>query len=207
MQQAMILFMLLTGSIADSYGYNSPADDFKLVKNDRSISLYERWFTNARGEQVRELKAVFTVQSTIPSITALLADASRGARWNQHAKTYYAHPAGNSWITYIRYGTPWPFDDQDCCLRFSLNSNTPVTLIHFESTTHQQYPVRKNITRLTGIKGRWELQPAANGSVRITYFVSSNRNAQFPRVIADPVVRNNIFDTMTAFKNLLETNL
>jgi hypothetical protein len=39
---------------------------------------------------------------------------------------------------------------------------------------------------------------------RVTYIVSTRRSSKVPRWISDPLVRNNLFETMTAFKNTLE---
>jgi hypothetical protein len=208
MSKVKILFIALLCCMARLYGNNIENGGFKLVKKDNIISLYERWFVNTQGENVRELKAVLQVRSDIPEIISLLADSMRGTKWNIHAVTYNIHGGGASWITYLKYAIPWPFGDQDCCLFYSLKQGAvsqKYALLNFESTTHQQYPEQKNITRITGIKGKWELQGTEKGHVRVTYLISSNRNTRLPRWISDPIVRNNLFDTMSAFKNILES--
>lgn len=204
-RKTILVFLLL--SLNSIYANTQNDGSFKLVKQNDVVSLYERWFVNANGEHVRELKAVFTVQSSISKITSLLADARKGTEWNMNAKEYKIHATGTSWITYTRYGVPWPFGDQDCCLRYSIKNypvNNEYAEIDFESTQHENYPVQKGITRITGAKGKWQMHALGKQGVKITYMVSSNRNTKLPRWISDPVIHNNIFNTMAAFKSLLE---
>ncbi|MBO9566266.1 MAG: hypothetical protein J7621_26065 [Niastella sp.] len=67
-----------------------------------------------------------------------------------------------------------------------------------------QFPVTASVTRIAGTRGKWQLEDAQNGTMRITYIVSTSRNKKVPRWIADPIVRNNLVSTMTTFRDILE---
>ncbi|GAA4317349.1 hypothetical protein [Compostibacter hankyongensis] len=185
------------------------AGDFKLVKQDRSISLYERWIPAKSGEKVRELKAVFSVHADPASVTRLLTDADRGIRWNTAAKTYEVRRAADtdSWVTYIRYDIPWPFDDQDCCLRFHAARDAAGQLsgeITFSSIADPRFPRMNGVDRTTGTRGRWLIDEQDGGMLKITYFITTDRSKKVPRWVSDPIIHDHIFSSMTAFKNLLE---
>jgi hypothetical protein len=79
-----------------------------------------------------------------------------------------------------------------------------VAVVHFESTAHEKFPVQTKITRISGTKGKWMLEEKKKGITQITYFISTDRSTTLPRWVSDPIVRNNLFETMTAFKNILE---
>lgn len=179
--------------------------EFVLVKQNKVVSLYERWIDHGK-ETVRELKAVFTVHAGIDDITQLLADQQKGKQWTVHARDYRIIPVtpANKWITYIRYSIPWPFDDQDCCLQYVLTKQASKTELHFESITHEQFPVQKNITRMKAISGKWVLEEKSKGIVQVTYLVCTDRSTTVPRWVSDPIIRNNLFESITAFKNILE---
>ncbi|CAL1520469.1 hypothetical protein MMC2321_04234 [Chitinophaga sp. MM2321] len=184
-------------------------DDFKLVKEERGISLYERWIPGAEKEPVRELKAVFFVHANKKDIHLLLTDQERGTDWNMEAKAYNVLPAGdeNTWITYIKYSIPWPFDDQDCCLKYHVREegkDGKPAEITFESTSHSRFPVFNKVTRITGVQGKWLLHEQGNGSVKVIYSISTNRSKKVPRWVSDPIVRGNLFETMNRFKTLVE---
>ncbi len=200
-------------------GVITPGEGFVLVKQDGTITLYERWLKNSRGERVRELKAVFTVRADIRSIIRLIADPERGASWNTRAKSYQVLPAAvpGEWFTYICYEVPWPFDDQDCCLHYSVRQQTGgiaaarggeegigYAEIHFQSVEHSRYPAKKSTTRITGVRGMWQMEQRAGGEVGVSYLISSDKSGNLPRWASDPVVRNNFFSSMSAFKMLAE---
>jgi hypothetical protein len=195
------VFFLFTAATS----YAAGPGDFVLVKQNKVISLYERWIDHG-NEQVREIKAVFAVRSGIDAITKLLADQQKGTQWNVSAKDYRVLPltTPKNWVSYIRYSIPWPFDDQDCCLLYTLNRNSSKAELNFESVTHEKFPVYKKITRMNGIKGKWMLEENVKGTTQVTYFISTDRSANVPRWVSDPIIRNNLFETITAFKNILE---
>jgi hypothetical protein len=182
--------------------------DFVLVKQEKGLSIYERWITNAGGDKTREVKAIFQVQCTVNAATRLLMDAQRGKEWNLNAETFSVlslNPV-NQWVTYIRFDIPWPVGDQDCCLLYtlrSLSADGALAEVYFESTAHNRFPVDKKATRITGISGKWMMEKAG-GVTRITYMVSTDRSSKIPRWISDKLVRNHLAETMMAYKKTLE---
>ncbi len=188
---------------------NTVTSDFKMIKQQNSISLYERWIKH-NGNEVRELKAEFEIRSTsIQSILSLLKNGSRGTEWNNNSKTYQVSLTKEEhvWITYICYGIPWPMDDQDCCLRYSYE---PAALtassfaISFESTNYPAFPVKKDVTRITGTKGKWSIENTGNGNFKIAYQVATDKSSSIPRWISDPLVYNNLLKTIASFRSILE---
>ncbi|MCW3467188.1 START domain-containing protein [Chitinophaga nivalis] len=209
MKKWMVLFYLLCIGLPVVYAHQAGEDIFRLVKKDAIISLYERWIPAASGEQVREIKAVFSVKADVDGVTRLLTNQRQGTVWNTNAKEYQVLQWENTdnWITYTKYGIPWPFGDQDCCLLYHLYKqpqHTRAGEITFESTLHNRFPVSGSITRITGTRGKWLMEDEGNGAMRITYIISTNRSKKIPRWVSDPIVRNNLFATMTTFRNILE---
>lgn len=182
--------------------------EFKLVKKDKAISLYERWISGETGENIREIKAVFLVRSDVAAAIQLLTDPVQGKEWNQHAKQYKVLLSGqrSQWITYTRYSIPWPFGDQDCCLSYKVGHDTGnprVGVVSFEGVQHDQFPVSGSVTRIQGTKGQWNFEDA-QGLMKVSYIISTSRSRKVPRWVADPIVRNNLVATMSRFRQLLE---
>lgn len=186
------------------------ASDFKIIKKQGAITLYERWITGTTREPVRELKAEFLVESDIESVISLLKNQPAGITWNKNASLYKIANTLNAtqWINYIKYNMPAMFDDQECCLLYkmppSFSVNQEVCVINFESTACQLFPLNADVKRITGINGQWRLEQQQNHLLKITYIISSDRNTNIPRFISDPIVHNNLFNTMGNFKNILE---
>lgn len=184
--------------------------DFKIVKKQGAITLYERWLPGSKGEPVRELKAEFLVESDIQNVIRLLTNQSAGMKWNQNASVYrIAHTLNDDeWINYIRYNMPLMFDDQDCCLLYKISASSLLNknkcVINFESINSPLFPSNPDLTRITGVNGQWKLEQQPNHLLKITYLISSDKSGSIPRFISDPIIHNNLFKTMESFKNLLE---
>ena len=194
--------LLFTGSISGEY---------KLVKRDNVLSLYERWMPGADGESVREIKAVFEVKAAIPAVIALFKDQDQGREWNINASDYRIANGSDTrhWITYIKYDIPWPMDDQDCCLLYQYHEPAgkgETAEVMFLSTTDSRFPLLHKTTRITGTKGKSLMEPQAAGQLKITYTVTTDRSKKIPRWVSDPIIHDNLFRTMTKFKVLLENN-
>ena len=183
-------------------------DDFKLVKKEQSIALYERWVEH-NGETVRELKAVFrAAPATLESFTNLLRDSEKGVAWNANAKMYKVLPGAtpHSWQVYLQYEMPWPFKDLDGLLSYRLRKdpgNSGLTEIVFQSAESSNYPVPTGFNRITGTEGKWIIREQEAG-LEITYLIKTDRSNHVPRWITDPIVHENLFKTMHQFKSLLE---
>ncbi|MEC5143908.1 START domain-containing protein [Chitinophaga sp. 212800010-3] len=185
--------------------------DFKLVKHDQAISLYERWIPGSNGDNVREIKAVFFVKTEIPAVIGLFRDQARGKAWNTNASEYKIVPAPQTtnWITYIRYDIPWPVDDQDCLLLYQYHalSGSDAAEVAFESIADSRFPLYNKTTRITGTRGKWLIEPAAPGELKITYLVTTDRSRRIPRWVSDPIIHDNLFRTMSKFRGLLENKV
>lgn len=205
----MLLFLLM---IACQSFYVEPKliNDFKLVKKKGDILLYERWVTNSAGQNVRELKAEFSLHCEPVEAYALLRNAALGKQWNENAAAYKIISTSDSfkWINYIKYNMPAFVDDQDCCLLFqakkSINSIGEFYEINFESTGYPDFAPIEKVKRITGVKGLWQFRKTPSGNVAVTYLISSDRNSKIPRFISDPLVQNNLCTSMENFKKILE---
>ncbi|QEC53017.1 hypothetical protein EDD80_105238 [Anseongella ginsenosidimutans] len=184
------------------------ANDFKLVKNENSIALYERWILH-NGNRVRELKADFQVsQVTAERLELLLKNGPKGLRWNNNASLYKVIPGkdAKAWQVYVQYDLPWPMKDLDCLLAYQVKDNPlngSSTEISFKGIESPQFPASDNFNRMSGTEGKWLLQEQG-GELNVTYMVKTDRSRQVPRWVSDPIVHENLFKTMSQFKKLLE---
>lgn len=190
-----------------AYGQHVQASEYKFIKKLGATSLYERWIKGMSGSEVRELKAVFTVKASVEEVEQLLMNQAAGTTWNTRASMYKiaATPVANQWVNYIKYDMPAIMDDQDCCLLFTKRklANNSYELA-FQSTNATAFPKQNDVKRIAGVKGKWLLEPLTEGQMRITYTITSDKNSNIPRMISDPIIRDNLFQTMANFKSLLE---
>lgn len=184
---------------------DSPGSEFRLVEKRGNIALYERWFLYDSTTKAREIKVVFEVKATVQSAINLLRDETRSSKWNLHSSEFKILGGQESgWVNYIRYDLPWPIDDHDCVLQYKVTNSSPTSCtVSFESGQHGDFPEGKNISRLSNIRGQWQID-SQDGGIRIEYSVTTTPSRVLPRWVTDPIIRNNLLDTMVKFYNLIE---
>ena len=178
--------------------------DFTLVKAARGIALYERWYTVTSTVSAREIKATFTVRTEPAAALALLRNDMKGELWNKNANTYeVVDIREHSWVSYIQYDLPWPLKNQDCVLEYNIRGEPDNLRITFRNIDHTAFPVKNRVQRIPDIRGRWILR-ALDGKVLVEYYISTKPSKTLPGWITDPIIRNNLLETVDAFRATLE---
>jgi hypothetical protein len=199
----------LTTANTGTFAQTGTHDGFKLVRNEDSILVYERWVTFPKSEppiNAREVKSEFYINATIHDALALIQDESKIPGWQKHVSEFKVYPLSDSvWLEYSYHDIPWPVSDQDHFLEYTVQD--PIEddgiFITFETIKNKDLaPVRKGVTRMT-LSGSWYFQEITGKKIRVTYRILS-MPGKLPRFITDPVIRNNLMSTVRAYINILE---
>jgi hypothetical protein len=170
--------------------------DFQMVRSSKGIMLFERWFNYDADLLAREIKAEMIVDTPADSIVALLQDSKRINNWNRNVEeVVIKKESSDSWVSYYRYDLPWPVDDQDCILRYTLIDRIDSIDISFQSIVDPEFPESKGVTRMKEVRGHWRLVKK-NDSTKVEYRITTRPNQSLPRWLTDPIVRDNLFETM-----------
>ena len=207
MRQTLLLLLGMLLLTPAAIAGSPDTEHFKLIKKDEALTLYERWIPAAGGGTVRQLKAVFQVRSGVRDIVAVLRDPALVSRWNAGvmSSAICPSPGESDWLYYVRYDIPWPFNDQDCLLRYQvLDLGNDAATIAFHSVESSRFPVPQGFDRITHVRGQWLVTPLDDGWLKVTYLVTTDRSKQIPRWVSDPVIHHHIFQTLTEFKRLVE---
>jgi len=194
------------GAYADSSGKGVVADttSFVLVKQDNGISLYERWYPIKPTQKAREIKAMFKVKTDCLAAIDLIRDESQGRKWNKNTEAYKVIPQNdNVWFGYIQYDLPWPVSDQDCVLQYNKNFSGNSMSIEFRGANHPSFPVHKRIQRIGEINGKWIFTEQDN-EILVEYYISTTPSSTLPAWLTDPIIRNNLIETLLSFRQILE---
>ena len=208
--QVAILAVCTSVSFHDygkSINYHNDSSGFLLVKKTKGIELYEKWYEITNQEVAREVKVVYTINATIESAAALIESESLATQWNKSSSMYKIIPTDeNSWISYIQYDLPWPMTNQDCVLQYSVSNVTDNhIIIDFKSVEHEIFPTSNNVIRIADVKGKWVFRETNIGTL-VEYSITTMPSPTLPRWVTDPLVRNNLIDTMDEFRTILETS-
>lgn len=194
------------------FGQKTSDEGFVLVKKEEALEVHERWI-EFPGKQPsitsRELKSQIIINASMYELLALLKDESQVKSWQEHVSKYkiYLKEDTTSWHEYSRYKIPWPLDDQDSFMEYTVSEIKPgqELLINFQSKVdHNRAPVYDDVNRIELI-GSWKIEQIAPNVVKVTYRIQSVPIRNFPRMIVDPVIRNNLLSTVKSLKELIES--
>ena len=201
----MLLCVFQPGNAGRIDGIPPDTADFTLVKTAHGISLYERWYPITSTESARQVKATFTVRAHSTAALSLLKDGSKGALWNKNTNAYKVVDVyGNSWVSYIQYNLPWPVKNQDCVLQYRVREEADQVSVIFRNIDHPSFPIKKRVDRIPEIEGKWVFKET-DDELRVEYYISTPPSSTLPGWITDPIIRNNLVETLRVFRNMLES--
>jgi len=202
--RAFFVFFFLFSSL-----YSTAQESiFVLVREDQPVQIFERWIVLPNSTtKAREVKGEFEVTSTLAEAIRLLQDERRIQQWQKHVSEFKVYPTTDSmrWREYSYHDIPWPVSDQDHFLeyRFDPTSTADRIIIHFESVTDAKVaPERDGVTRLK-LRGSWEFSRAGDKKIKAVYRIISTP-LNIPRMITDPVIRNNMMNTIRNYIGILQ---
>jgi hypothetical protein len=201
MLKSVALF-ILTGYISYS---EKNYTGYTFIKESKNVRLYYRQVVLPNGEHARELKAESIVKASRYTILVQIKEQNKLKLWMQNTKELktVSVESSNSWYTYFRYTLPWPMNDQDCILKFSIQEQANGYFIFYES--YPDYLLeKKEVNRIRIMRGIWNISSLPNGYCKVEYTVATERNENFPKWVADPFVYRNLVQSMAALRTNAE---
>lgn len=191
--------------------FSQDAEGFVLVRSEPPIELHERWveFPNKKPAATsRELKTEFVVNASIQKMLHAIRDESVVKDWHAHISDYkiYQKTDTTTWEEYSRHDIPWPLNDQDTFLEYKVHEIVPGSeyLVTFKSKVDNRIPVYDNINRIE-LVGSWRFVQVEPGIVKVIYRVqSAPGSTNVPRMIVDPVIRNNLVASIKSLTEIVE---
>jgi hypothetical protein len=184
-------------------------DGFKLVRNEGTTSVYERWITYPDSNppyEAREVMGEFYFNNTIYEGLHLLQDEKKIYQWQSHVSKFEVYKQADTtvWHEYSYHDIPWPVSDQDHYLLYTLSVQSPTKLyISFKSKVDAiKAPVEKGVTRME-LYGSWTFEQITPNRTKATYIILS-KPIGIPKFLTDPIIRSNIMTTIKEYIEVLE---
>ena len=203
MNKLIILITII--SVWHKYSRCDNHNDFIKLKEENGIQLSSRWIPAPGNRETRELKAAFEVDAEPSEIMELLRNEQQALLWMRGVKEVKMHFSGkpDEWYVYLLYNIPWPLNKQDCIIRYRLMSDSGAEQIQLKLEGAPDYmAVRENIERIPHVSGGWIISRTPDGKCQVEYSVFSFQKPRFPRWATDPVIQNNLIQTMVSLREL-----
>ena len=177
-------------------------EEYGIVRKNDKITLSERWIpflgTHLKS---RQIQGVFQTSASMDKMLRTVTDEAIIMEWQKNIIKYQFFPGSDStWQTYSLYEMPWPLNNQDYLLKYTLTKQADKSMIlSFQDSLNEQLaPLNKDADRKPTI-GQWQFEKLANGNTQVIYTIVT-KPTSYPRFITDSIVRNNL---MTIISTLI----
>jgi ribosome-associated toxin RatA of RatAB toxin-antitoxin module len=192
------LFLVLTFFSVNIFGQN---DNWALKKQENGISVYSR---QAENSELKELKSVQVVKTSLSGIVSLLNDFESYPEWVYKCgkSTTYKRINETEVIHYQTVVAPWPADNRDFVVDVKLtqDSLTKIVVIRADCKP-DMIPEVKDHVRIKLFKASWTLKPLKNGSVEVTYQLLVDPGGFVPAWIINLAVVDGPYETSLKLKD------
>lgn len=192
-----IIICLLICSVCFS---QTNTNAWQLYKNENGVTVYSR---KAQNSNIKELKTVVRLKTSLNSIFALLNDWDSYTQWNYKCAESKTLKVINEreLIHYQMVDLPWPADDEDFIINVKFWQDATTKVVVITSTNNPNYiPPISDRTRIKELQGKWTLTPMKDGTVEAVYEFYVNPGGLIPAWLLNSAVAYGPYETMLNFK-------
>lgn len=181
--RAFLLFLI--GFATCSYAADPPAEDWKLISQSSSLTIYGR---TRSGSPIKEFKAVGHIDATPRAVLAVIDDTDAYPRFMPYiSECRVISRDADSLISYQRVAPPF-CTDRDYSIRVRHETkSTPAGeayVCRWDLANAQGPAERTDILRVKINEGSWLIEPAAGNTSRATYCVYTDSGGSLPAWLA-----------------------
>lgn len=181
----------------------SDISDWELEKEEEDIQL-KIYTREISGSSLKEFKGEMISEAKISTIAALFLDSKAAPKWMHQCEKFEVIEQidPKKAVIYFINGAPWPVSDRDAVIssKMSQNPETLVLRIDVEAVM-DRLPENGDYVRIPRMKGFWSFTPMPEGKVNIVYQVHAEPGGSLPAWLANSVVVDTPYHTMS---NMLE---
>lgn len=202
----MRLFIILLLSTFFSFSAQAETSAWELEEEEKDINL-QIFTREVDGSNLKEFKGEMLVKTKLSTIAALLLDGQSAPKWMHQCEKFEVVEQIDalSAVVYFVNGAPWPVSDRDAVV-MSVMSQDPETLVLKAeiSVVDDLLPEDDDYVRIPHMKGFWLFEPKAEGQVMVTYQVHANPGGSLPDWLANSVVVDTPYHTMSNMAEMLK---
>lgn len=173
---------------------------WKLAKSKDGINISYRWIHLTKESKVREMKTEFLVNSDVNNLVKLFTNSSQLKKWQTSVEECdISNFKQSEWLTYLSFDLPWPLKSKDVVMKNELLTSKTSTSILMKSVPEAK-PLYKNKNRIKSLESEWKFIPQKSGKTKVIYTTLTYDKPEFPRSITDPIIQNNLIESIVLLK-------
>ena len=152
-----------------SFTFQQHPPDWELRKNENGIAVYTRY---AEGSDLKEVRVVSEVNSTLNGCVALIMDLKNYPNWIYACSEASVLSVVNSQERYQYQVTdvPWPVSDRDVVSYFKIGQDESTKIVTTTNSSDPgRIPEKEGRVRVQYFKTTYKLSPLPNGKVKVEF--------------------------------------
>jgi hypothetical protein len=202
----MRLFIVLLLSSLFSFSATAGTSAWELEEEEKDINL--KIFTReVEGSNLREFKGEMLIKTKMSTIAALLLDGQSAPKWMHQCVKFEVIDQVDplTAIVYFINGAPWPVSDRDAVVKSVMSQDPESLVLKVEiSVVDGLVPEDDDYVRIPNMNGFWLFEPKEAGQILVTYQVHANPGGSLPDWLANSVVVETPYNTMSNMAEMLK---
>lgn len=199
LNSALLLLPLI---IAISLSSNDSAG-WVLRKNKNGIAVYTRY---AAGSNLKEIRVIDTVKSSLSGIVALLLDTKNYPTWVYRCSEYKTLKLINDQeqYNYELINVPWPFSDRDVVTDSKITQDSLTKAVTINTIVAPNYlPEAHGIVRIKQYHSVYILTKLVSGKIRIDYTGYADPGGNIPAWLINSNIVTGPYNSTLSMNNRL----
>lgn len=200
-----LLIALLLSSLFSFSAY-SDTSAWELEKEEKDINL-KIYTREIEGSNLKEFKGEMLVKTQLTTIAALLLDGQSAPQWMHKCEKFEVIEQIDELtaVVYFINGAPWPVSDRDAVVMTVMSQDPESLALKAEmNVVNDLLPEDDDYVRIPHMTGFWLFEPKSAGQVLVTYQVHANPGGSLPDWLANSVVVDTPYYTMSNMVNMLK---
>jgi START domain len=199
----LLLFFILSFFALGFITSSVKEDEWVLKKQGNGVFVYSR---GVDSSEIRELRAVTQIKTSLASIIALLLDRKSYPQWvYKCAKSGVIKEVNDvESICYQNVVAPWPLDNRDIVLNVKVKQDPVTKVVYLYSNSQPDYigPVDNHV-RVIEFKASWKLTPLKGGIVNCEYQLLFNPGGNVPVWLVNVAAIDGPYETTNNMKQFV----
>lgn len=179
------------------------AADWTIEKQENGITIETR---EVEGQGLKEFRGKMIVEASLSSLLALLDDTERAPQWmhdNKSLSEVTAKSPRDRWL-YLVNSAPWPLRPRDAYVHAQSSQDPDSKAVTVALSADPDRGLRaKRMVRIPVMYGSWHFQPSGDKRVDVSYTMFVNPGGRIPKALANMVVVDNPFGTLSGMRRML----
>jgi len=201
----MRLFIVLLLSSVFSFSAYAETSAWELEEEEKDINL--KIFTReVAGSNLSEFKGEMLIETQMSTIAALLLDGQSAPKWMHQCEKFEVIEQIDplTAVVYFINGAPWPVSDRDAVVKSVMSQDPESLVLKVDiSVVDDLIPEDDDYVRIPQMKGFWLFEPKEAGQILVTYQVHANPGGSLPDWLANSVVVDTPYNTMSNMAKML----